>query len=73
MPQEDSIKAQLKTKPFLMETEFLQYQQGQKLNNSTYLYWLNENGQKIKGRLLRQELFALKISLLNDGTNLFLV
>ena len=31
-----------------------------KLNNGTNLYWLNENGQKIKGRFLRQELFALK-------------
>ena len=31
-----------------------------KLNNSTYLYWLNKNGQEIKGSFLRQELFALK-------------
>ena len=31
-----------------------------KLNNGNYLYWLNENGRKIKGRFLRQELFALK-------------
>ena len=31
-----------------------------KLNDNTYLYWLKENGQKIKIRFLRQELFALK-------------
>ena len=31
-----------------------------KLNNDTYLYWLNENGRKTKGIFLRQELFALK-------------
>ena len=31
-----------------------------KLNNNTYLYWLKENGRKIKNRFLRQELFALK-------------
>ena len=31
-----------------------------KLNNNTFLYWLKENVQKIKNRLLRQELFALK-------------
>ena len=31
-----------------------------KLNNNTYLYWLKENGWKIKNRFLRQELFALK-------------
>ena len=31
-----------------------------KLNNSTYLYWLKEDGLKRKNRFLRQELFALK-------------
>ena len=31
-----------------------------KLNNNIYLYWLNENGQKIKNRFSRQELLALK-------------
>ena len=30
-----------------------------KLNNGTYLYWVEENGKKIDGRFLRQELFAL--------------
>ena len=30
-----------------------------KLNNSIYLYWVEEDGKKINGRLLRQELFAL--------------
>ena len=30
-----------------------------KLNNSTYLYWVKENGKKIDVRFLRQELFAL--------------
>ena len=30
-----------------------------KLNNGTYLYWVEENGNKIDGRFLRQELFAL--------------
>ena len=29
-----------------------------KLNNGTYLYWVKENGKKIDGRFLRQELFA---------------
>ena len=28
------------------------------LNNGTYLYWVKENGKKIDGRFLRQELFA---------------
>ena len=30
-----------------------------KLNNGTYLYWVEEDGKKINGRFLRQELFAL--------------
>ena len=30
-----------------------------KLDNGTYLYWLEEDNQKIKGRFLIQELFAL--------------
>ena len=29
------------------------------MDNGTYLYWLEEDGQTIKGRFLRQELFAL--------------
>ena len=31
-----------------------------KLENGTYLYWLEEDGEKVKGRFLRQELFVLK-------------
>ena len=30
-----------------------------KLNNGTYLYWVEENSKKVDGRFLRQELFAL--------------
>ena len=30
-----------------------------KLENGIYLYWLTENGRKVNGRFLRQELFAL--------------
>ena len=30
-----------------------------KLNNGTYLNWVEEDGKKTNGRLLRQELFAL--------------
>ena len=29
------------------------------LNNNYYLYWLEENEREVKGRFLRQELFAL--------------
>ena len=30
-----------------------------RLNNTYYLYWLEENEREVKGRFLRQELFAL--------------
>ena len=30
-----------------------------KLNDDTFSYWIQENGKKIEGRFLRQELFAL--------------
>ena len=30
-----------------------------KLNNGTYLYWVEENSKKIDVRFLRQELFAI--------------
>ena len=30
-----------------------------KLNNGTYLYWVEENSKKIGVRFLRQELFAI--------------
>ena len=30
-----------------------------KLNNGTFLYWLEEDGRKISGTFLRQELFAI--------------
>ena len=30
-----------------------------KLNNGTYLYWVEEDNNKINGRFLRQELFAI--------------
>ena len=30
-----------------------------KLNNSKYFYWVEEDGEKINGRFLRQELFTL--------------
>ena len=29
-----------------------------RLNNNSYLYWLEENKREVKGRFLRQELFA---------------
>ena len=33
--------------------------QKSQVNNGTFLYWVEEDGKKINGRFLRQELFAL--------------
>ena len=30
-----------------------------KINSNSYLYWLEKNEREVKGRFLRQELFAL--------------
>ena len=38
-----------------------------KLNDGTYLYWVEENGKKTIGRFLRQELFALNNQFLRWG------
>ena len=54
MPPEIFINLLLKICRFLIEIEFLLY-----INNGTYLYWVEEDGKKINGRFLRQELFAL--------------
>ena len=53
----DFIKAQQKICLISIET-FTIYKRV-KLKNGTFLYWLEEDGLKVKGRFIRQELFAL--------------
>ena len=53
-------KSTTENKTFFNRDRIFRISTRSKLNNGTYLYWLNKNGQKIKGRLLRQELFPLK-------------
>ena len=45
--------------PFFNRNRIFTIYKRAKLDNVTYLYWLEEDGQKVKGRFLRQELFAL--------------
>ena len=59
MHQAGYVKLLLKISHFLMEIELLQYKRV-KLNNGTYLYWVWEDSEKLQGRFLRQELFAIK-------------
>ena len=48
-------KASTDNMPFLIFTIY----KIAKLNNGTYLYWVEEDSKKIIGRFLRQELFGL--------------
>ena len=45
--------------PFLNRNRIFTIYKRAKLNNGTYLYWVEENSKKIDGRFLRQELFAI--------------
>ena len=45
--------------PFLNTNRVSTIYKRANLENETFLYWLEEDGWKVKGRFLRQELFAL--------------
>ena len=52
-------KASTENIPFFNRDRIFTIYKRAKLENGVYLYWLEENGRKINGRFLRQELFAL--------------
>ena len=52
-------KSSTENMPFLNRNRIFTIYKRAKLDNVTYLYWLEEDSQKVKGRFLRQELFAL--------------
>ena len=52
-------KASTDNIPFFNRNRIFTIYKRAKLNNNTYLYWVEEDGKKIDGRFLRQELFAL--------------
>ena len=52
-------KASTDNMPFFNRDRICTIYKRAKLNNCTYLYWVDEDGNKINGRFLRQELFAL--------------
>ena len=45
--------------PFFNRNRIFTIYKRAKLNNGTYLYWVEENSKKIGVRFLRQELFAI--------------
>ena len=52
-------KASTDNIPFFNRNRIFTIYKRAKLENGTYLYWVEEDDKKIKGRFLRQELFAL--------------
>ena len=52
-------KASTDNMPFFNRYRLFTIYKIAKLNNGTYLYWVEEEGKKFNGRFLRQELFAL--------------
>ena len=52
-------KASTQNTPFLNRDRIFTIYKRAKLENGVYVYWLEENGRKINGRFLRQEIFAL--------------
>ena len=53
------FKASAENRPFFNREHIFTIYKRSKLNDGSYLYWLTENGRKIEGRFIRQELFAL--------------
>ena len=60
-------KASTDNMPFFDRDRIFTIYKRAKLNNGTYLYWVEEDGKKINGRFLRQELFALNNQFLRWG------
>ena len=52
-------KSSTKNMPDLNRNRIFTIYKRVKLENGTFLYWFKEYGQKVKGRFIRQELFAL--------------
>ena len=52
-------KSSTENMPFFNRNRIFTIYKRAKLDNGTYLYWLEEDDQKVKGRFLIQELLAL--------------
>ena len=53
------IKASTDNIAFFNRNRIFTIYESAKLNNGSYMYWVEKNGKKIDGKFLRQELFAL--------------
>ena len=52
-------KASTENMPFFSRNRIFTIHKRAKVNNGTYLYWVEEDSKKINGRFLIQELFAI--------------
>ena len=52
-------KASTENMPFFNRNRVFTIYKTVKLNNGTYLYWVDEDGKKINGRFLRQDRLAI--------------
>ena len=53
------FKTSTENRPFFNREHIFTIIKRSKLNDGSYLYWLAEEGRKIEGRFLREEIFAL--------------
>ena len=53
------FKASTENRPFFNREHIFTIIKRSRLNDGSYLYWLAEEGRKIEGRFLREEIFAL--------------
>ena len=53
------FKASTENMPFFNRNRIFTIYKRAKLNDGSYLYWVEEDGKKIKRRFLRQELLAI--------------
>ena len=58
------FKSSAENIPFFNRDRIFTIYKRVRLHNNSYLYWLEENEREVKGRFLRQELFALDIQFL---------
>ena len=53
------FKVSIENMPFFNRNQIFTIYKRAKLNNGSYLYWVEKDGKRINGRFLRQELFAI--------------
>ena len=52
-------KSTTENRPYFNRSRIFTVNKRVQASDKTYYYWLNENGQEVKNRFLREELFAL--------------